>query len=105
MVTATMPQTIPAMVSRLRTRRRVSAPHASWMICRNIALASRLIAQGFDGVDGCRPLRGIERAGDRDGAEQAECKQRGIPGGQQAGKKCRHRKEIKDRAETEGQSQ
>src|SRR6202012_1602510 len=99
-VTVAMPHTMPSMVRALRVRLRRRAAQASPRICRS-TLSSCLIAQSFDGVDGGRPARRIERRQNCNRAENGKRDRAGLPGRQQSGEEIRHREEMDQRAEAE----
>src|SRR6516225_4464456 len=105
-VTATMPQTMPSIVNRLRVRLRRSAIQASCTISPATesidTLATCLVTQGLYRIDPRRLPSRIHCRQHRDSTQQSNGQQRGLPGGQKSCEVLRHRQEVKDSAEAEG---
>src|SRR5947209_822181 len=97
-----MPQTMPDIVSALRTLLRISARHASWKIRVSI-LSTRLIPQCFDRVDRRGTPRGIDRRQHRYRPKQEECQHARLPRGNQTSKEVGHGEHVYQRTEAKAE--
>src|SRR5262245_11244352 len=96
-VTATMPHTMPSIVSALRVRWRAMLDQL-WATISRSTLASRLVAQRLDRVDGRRAARRVHGREQRDRAEERERHQARRQRRQLAREELRHRQQVNEPA-------
>src|SRR6185503_9567684 len=108
--TATMPQAMPSMVSRLRVRLRRTASQAWASFSRKTFTgearsSTGLGAQGVDGVHRGRAVGRVEGREHGHRAQQREGAHARLPGGKQAGEEGRHGQQVHQAADAVGHGQ